>query len=176
MAFPNDSSRITRGLGNIETSTNDYTTTSQKAARSLIRKTYVLPKFAVDGAAATTTAYTAGYMIRMKNAGRILGAYVCPAGAVTADATNFATVNAVSGDGAAGAAVVMASLVTNVAGGNWVAGTTKTMTVTTTVADTRYVAGAVIAFNIAKAGTGVAVPISNIIVDVEEEGPDGYQV
>lgn len=176
MAFPNDSSRITRGLGNIETSANDYTTTSQKAARSLIRKTYTFFKVAADGAASTATAYTAGPIIRMKNAGRIMGAYVCPAAALTADASNNATVNAVSADGLGGTAVVMASLATDVAGGSWVAGATKTMTVTSTAANTRYAAGAVIAFNITKAGTGVVVPVSSIVIDVEEEGPDGYQV
>jgi hypothetical protein len=177
MAIPNDSQRIARGLGNLETSTTDYTQSPQIAARSIIRKTYVLYKALVDGAAGTATAYTAGYNIRMKNPGRILGAYVMPIGAVTADASNNATVNAISADGAGGAAVVMASLTTDVAGGNWVAGVTKTMTVTSTVANTRYAAGAVIGFNITKAGTGVVIPAGTVIsIDVEEEGPDGYAI
>lgn len=177
MGFPNDSSRIARGVGNLETACTDYTGTVPAAARSLIRKSYTVYKALVDGAASTATAYTAGNFIRMKNPGRILGAYVCPIAAVTADASNNATVNAVSADGLGGAAVVMASLTTDVAGGNWAAGVTKTMTVTATAANTRYVAGAVIGFNITKAGTGVVIPAgTNIVIDVEEEGPDGYQV
>lgn len=180
MAFPNDSSRITRGLENLETASPDYTGTDpavRRAARSLIRKTYVVQKVAVDGAAGTATAYTAGFNIRMKNAGRILGAYVAPIGALTADASNNTTINAISADGAGGAAVVMATLVTDLAGGNWVAGVTKTMTVTSTDANRRWIAGAVIGFNITKAGTGVVVPAgTNIVIDVEEEAPDAYAV
>ena len=120
--------------------------------------------------------YTAAYQLRMPRAGRILGAFIQPAAALTADATNNATVTAVSADGLGGAGVVMATLVTDVAGGNWAAGVTKTMTVTSTLANTRFAAGAVISFAIAKGGTGVAVPISNIVIDIEDESIDGYSV
>lgn len=181
MAYPNDCSRIAKGVANLETAGSaEYTGTDPavlRAARSLIRKSIIIQKVAVDGSAGATTAYTAGFNVRMKNPGRILGASLLPTAALTADASNNATINAVSADGAGGAAVVMASLATDLAGGSWVAGVTKTMAVTATVANTRYVAGAVVGFNITKAGTGVVVPAgTNIVIDVEEEGPDAYQV
>ena len=180
MAFPNDSSRIARGLANLETATNDYTSTTpagpSKASRSLIRKTYVLVKSAVDGTAGATTTYTAGYLIRMKNPYRLLGAYILPIGAATADATNNAVVSVVSADGAGGAQIAMSTYTSNVAGGNLAAGVTKTLTNSATAANLMGAAGTLLGFSVTKGGTGVAVPALTISVDVEEEGPDGYAV
>lgn len=176
MALPNDMQRITNGVAALEVSNPNYIQATTIPARNLIRRTIVLPKPAVDGAAGTATAYTAAYLVRMRVAGRILGAYVEPNGAVTADATNNATVSVVSADGLGGAQVVAATLTTDVAGGAWVAGVTKTATLSATAANLRWAAGAVLGFAISKAGTGVAVPISNIIVDIEEESADSYPV
>jgi hypothetical protein len=175
MALPNDSSKIADALAKIEGSANGYTNV-RKAARSLVRKTYVLRKIAADGTAGTATAYTAADQIRMKNPGRVLGVALQPAGAATADATNNATLNVVTADGLGGAAVVAASYTSDVAGGSLAAGVTKALTVSATDANRRFAAGAVLAFNVTKAGTGVVLPIAAISVDVEEEGPDGYSV
>lgn len=174
MPYPNDMSRIAQGVGNYSASKTDMTASSLIASRNLIRRTYVLRKEAVDGAAGTTTAYTAADSMVMPRAGKVLGFRVTPRGAVTADATNNATLNVVSADGLGGAAVVAASLVTDLAGGNWVAGANKTGALSATPANTRFTAGQVLGFNITKGGTGVALPISSISVDIEEEGTDGY--
>lgn len=179
MAYPNDMSEIAQGLGNLEASRNaSYDSTSKEAARNLIRRTYVLRKPAADSMAADTTAYTAADQIRMPRAGRVLGAYIQPASTLTAHDTTYATINVVTGDGAAGAAVVAASQTTKITGGsgNFAAGATEALTVSATLADTRFVAGAVLSFNIAKASTGVVVPACTISVDVEEEDVDGYGV
>lgn len=173
MALPNDLTRCTDGVAGADAS-KTYTSTPKKAARQLIRETFILAKAAVDGTAATTTAYTAGYMVRMPRAARILGAAYLPIGTATADGTNYATIKVVKGDGAAGAEVIMASINTDVAGGSLAAGVTKALTVTSTLANTRIPAGSVLGFSIAKAGTGVAVPAGNFTVDVEWEDVDGY--
>jgi hypothetical protein len=142
--------------------------------RVLIRQTLTLLKVAADGAAGNATAYTAAPQIRMPRACKVLGVYVHPQAALTADNANNALVKVVKGDGAAGAEVVCASMTTNVASGNWVAGTTKALTLSGTVANLRIPAGGVLSFSIAKNGTGVVVPISAFTVDVEWEDADTY--
>ncbi len=181
MAYPNDMSRIAQGLGNTEASRNAaYSATgkAKEAARNLIRRTYVLRKPAADSMAADTTAYTAADMFRAPRAGRVLGAYLIPLSTATASDTTYATISVVKADGAAGSGTVMASQTTKTSAsggtGNLAAGVTKTLTVSATLADTRYTAGALFGFTIAKASTGVVVPISNIVIDVEEEDVDGY--
>ncbi len=173
MAYPNDVSRIAEGVANYSGSSKDITA-PKAAAKVLIRQTFVLYKIAADSMAADTTAYTAAPQIVMSAPCRVLGARIQPAGTLTAHGTTYATLNIVKGDGAAAAAVVAATLVTDVAGGDWVAGVTKTATVSATAASTRIPAGSVLSFNILKASTGVAVPACVISVDVEFEGVDGY--
>ena len=175
MAYPNDVSRVAQGVSNYSASSKDITA-GKAAARTLIRETFVLVKAAVDGAASTTTAYTAGYMLRMPRACRVLGAAFLPAGTATADATNNAVVKVVKGDGAAGAEVIVATYTSDVAGGSLAAGVTKALTLSATLANTRIPAGSLLAFSIAKGGTGVAIPAGNFTVDVEWEDVDGYGV
>lgn len=178
MAYPNDLSRIVGGLAKLEGSNPDLDGQfdAKKAARNLIRRTIVLVKPAADAMAADTTAYTAAYQYRARCAGRLLGAYLQPQGTATAHNDNFATISAQKADGAGGAGTTMASRTTDANGGgvSLAAGVTVPMTLSATVADTRYAAGAVIGFAIAKAGSGVAVPICNILLDVEEEDVDAY--
>ncbi len=173
MAYPNDMSRTAEGLANSVGSSKDIVN-PKGAGRNMIRKTFVFIKPAADAMAADTTAYTAAMQIVMPRPCKVLGFRIQPQSTLTAHATTNATVNVVKGDGAAGAAVVCASLTTDIAGGNWVAGTTKTGTLSATAADTRIPAGGVLGFNITKGSTGVVVPICVISVDVEEEGLDGY--
>lgn len=180
MPLPNDQSRITDGLAKLETSNPNYTNARKEvASRQLIRKQYVFNKPAVDGAAATVTAYTAANGMRAKSAGRILGVSIASQGALTVDATNNAAIKAISADGLGGAEVVGATLTTDVASGfgNWVAGSCKGPGAVAALQTSRqYAIGAWLGFSIAKNGTGVAVPVCQIIVDVEEEGPDAYPV
>lgn len=176
MALPNDMQRISNGLAKLEVSDPTYTQASVIPARNLIRRTIVFSKAAVDGSAAATTAYTAAPTTRNRVAGRVLGFYVIPAGAVTADGTNNAVVSLVSADGLGGAQVVAATLTTDIAGGNWAAGVIKTGVLSATAANLRYAAGSILGFAISKGGTGVAVPISQLVVDIEEESADSYPV
>jgi hypothetical protein len=174
MPYPNDMSRIAQGVGNYSASKTDMTAAASIAGRNLIRRTYVLTKPAADAMAADTTAYTAAFQMTMRCAGKVLGARIQPQAALTANASNNATINVVSADGAGGAAVVAASYTSDVAGGSLAAGVRKALTLSATAANTRYAVDQVLSFNIAKTGTGVVVPILSISVDVEEEGTDGY--
>lgn len=177
MAFPNDMSRIAKGLGKLEASSASYDATkaSDEAARNLIRREFILVKPAADSMAADTTAYTAAFMVRMTRAAKILGAYIVPQATLTAHDTNYATIKVQKGDGAGGAGTDMATLATTTTGsGNWAAGAPEVMTVTSTLADSRIARGEVLGLAIAKAGTGVVVPICTIVVELELEGVDAY--
>lgn len=173
MALPNDLTRISDGIAGNNAAKN-FGSNAKRAARTMIRDSFVLIKPAVDGLASTTTVYTAGFAIRMPRAARILGAAFVPSGAATADAANTATLNVVKGDGLGGAEVIMASYTSNVAGGSLAAGVVKALTVSATLVNTRIPAGSVLAFSISKAGTGVAIPPGNFTVDLEWEDVDGY--
>lgn len=178
MAFPNDLSRISAAVSKLEGSNSaSYDGSVPKAARQLIRRTFQLRKPAADAMAADTTAYTAADAVRMQRAGRILGAWIYPQSTLTAHDTNYATVKVVKGDGAAGAETIMASVATTTTGsGNWAAGVPEALTVSSTVANTRIAKGEVLGFSIAKASSGVVVPICSITVEIELEGTDDFAV
>ena len=173
MSYPNDVSRIAEGVANYSGSSKDITN-PKGAAKRLIRRTVLLRKGVVDAMASETTAYTIAEMFYAYAPFKVLGAKLLPQGALTAHDTTYATVNVVKGDGAAGAAVVVATLVTTVAGADWVAGVTKDMTLSATAASTRFATGTVLSFNILKASTGVAVPVCAISVEIEYEGVDAF--
>ena len=176
MALPNDVSRIAQGLSNYSASSSDVTA-AKAAGKTFIRRTITLRKPAADAMAADATAYTAAEYVRMMNPGRVIGACLCPQTAANiGDDTDFATVNVVKADGAAGADTVMASRTTKITGGtdDLAAGVLETLTVSSTLADTRFTAGQVIGFSITKDGAGQVVPICSIDVDIEIEGVDGY--
>ena len=181
MAYPNDMSRVTDELAKLGSSGPQYTNSPKRAARRLVRHAFTLAKNAADAMAADTTAYTAAQQMVMPAACIVLGARIQPQGSATANDTNYGTVNAVKGDGAAGTAVVAASVSTKTTGGggsgNWVAGTTVALTPSATIADRRIPKGGVLSINITKTGTGVVVPAFVITIDVEEEdSDDGYGV
>lgn len=179
MAFPNDMSKIAGALAKLEASSGAYddTQAARAPARNLIRREFVLVKPAADAMAADTTAYTAAFQVRMTRAARILGAYIVPQSTLTAHASNFATVKVVKGDGAAGAETIMASVTTEITGsGNWAAGVPEALTVSSTPANTRIARGEILGFSIAKAASGVVVPISTVVVELELEGTDAYGV
>lgn len=177
MAFPNDMSRIAAALSKLEGSNSGvYDGSVPKAARQIIRKVIKLRKPSADAMAADTTAYTAADQEYMPYAARILGAYIQPQATLTAHDTNYATVNVVKGDNAGGAETVMASQTTKITGGsgNWAAGVKQALTVSSTVANTRIAKGQVLGFSIAKASSGVVVPIHSITVILEVEGTDDF--
>jgi hypothetical protein len=178
MAYPNDLSRIASAVSKLEGSNSaTYDGDVKKAARQIIRRTFQLRKPAADSMASDTTAYTAADAVRMQRAGRLLGAWIYPQSTLTAHDSNYATVKVVKGDGAAGAETIMASVATTTtASGNWAAGVPEALTVSSTVANTRIAKGEVLGFSIAKTGSGVAVPICSVTVEIELEGTDDFDV
>ena len=85
-----------------------------------------------------------------------------PFGAATASDTLYATITVGHVDGAGSGGSVLATLVTNVAGGSWVARTTKDMGAITSSA---VPANGVLYFSIAKASTGTQLPSFTICVE-----------
>jgi hypothetical protein len=152
---------IYKTLGFAESSAQE---TINEIALGLTRNVLVIGKAAADGAAGDTTNLCT---VPLDAKFLVTGAYIMPGGALTAHDTNYATVVLDVDDGAGGSATTLASNTTKTAGGggtgNWTAGTAIEMTLTATIAD-RIIDGATarkwLGINIAKAGTGVAVPIS----------------
>jgi hypothetical protein len=106
-----------------------------------------------DAAASTTTAETTVHVCT--GATTITGAWIHPTGAVTASDTLYATLTLKNGDGAGAARTTIATLVTNVAGGSWVAFTKKDMgAITNGVVP----AQGIVTLTIAKASTGTQLP------------------
>jgi hypothetical protein len=115
-----------------------------------------------DGAASTTTAETAFY-VHQGDTGKVAAVRLIPSGAATADATTYATITVRKRNGQGGAASTIGTLLTNVAGGSWVAFTTKSFTGLT---NTALVNGDVLTYEVSKASTGVQLPASRLIVDI----------
>lgn len=128
---------------------------------------------AADGAAATTTANTFIFCNETPFPLYVLSAsYVSPAGTITADNTNFATISVLTDNGAAGAPAAAAQRSTTIAApgtGNVAAAIKVDLltagTITSANATARILpAGGNLWFAIAKSGTGVVVPAGTINV------------
>lgn len=134
-------------------------------AVGLLRTAEVYLKPAADGAANSTQALFPG--LRIDNNIEITSCQLVPYGALTADNTNNAVVSLQANDGAGGAATTVATVTTNVAAGNWVAGTRFALTLTATLAD-RIVSGLAaerwLGMTITKGGTGVVVPSCKLVI------------
>lgn len=121
----------------------------------------VVHQVAGDAAASTTTAETA--IAYFKTAQTLSRLVVVPTGAVTASDTVYATITVAVRDGAGGAAATVATLITNVATGSWVAFTPKTMGALTNAS---IPAGGVLTYAVAKASTGTQLPSFKIFAEV----------
>ena len=121
---------------------------------------------AADGMASTTTAET-DLNICFNRLSRIKSVkYMPTGGALTADNTNNAAITVSKRDAAGANLTTVASETTNVASGNWVQRTLKSLTLT--AANVDVVAGGSCTFSIAKGGSGVVVPAGFFVIDVEE--------
>lgn len=121
-------------------------------------------KAAADGMASTATADLSFWTNPFAFPVYILGGYLCTTGAgITADAANNAVVTVKTNDGIGGATATALSLTTDIATGNFTANQPKAFT-SVTLANTAIPVGGRMWFNIAKGGTGVVVPISDIVV------------
>lgn len=123
---------------------------------------FVFEKPAADGAAADATAETV--FARIPRAGTVLSVTFYPSAALTAHADDRAAVIVDQRDGAGGAAANIATLATDVAGGNWTAYQGKSLGALTNAA---VLAGALLTVEITKAGNGVVVPSGVLVVVVE---------
>ena len=176
MAFPNDSSRIARGITNLETSTNDYANAAgpAAAARSLIRKTYHLQVTAVIANSDDAVVANAAQNVFFKNPARIMGVMVIPRGPKLGNASNFGThsLRSVSNSGVNGNIIATLG---NVGGtGNLANGQAFKLTVDG--ANARVGANTYVGPVVTSAGNGIAIPAATWVIDVEEEGPDLYPV
>jgi hypothetical protein len=120
-----------------------------------------IQQVAGDAAASTTTAETA--MAYFKTAQTLSRLVIVPTGAATASDTVYATITVAVRDGAGGAAATVATLITNVAGGSWVAFTPKSMG---TLTNATIPAGGVLTYAVAKASTGTQLPAFKIFAEV----------
>lgn len=121
----------------------------------------LLHQVAGDAAASTTTAETA--IAYFKTAQTLSRLVIVPTGAVTASDTVYATITVSVRDGAGGAAATVATLITNVATGNWTAFVPKTMGALTNAS---IPAGGVLTYTVAKASTGTQLPAFKIFAEV----------
>jgi hypothetical protein len=96
--------------------------------------------------------------------GLVTGVRFVPTAALTADNANNAVITVRKRNGAGGTAVTLATITTDVASGDWVAFTPKALTPTATAADLIIRETDVITVEVAKGGTGVALPSGSIEV------------
>jgi hypothetical protein len=148
----------------------------EDAINGLTDTLFIFEKTAADGMAGTATANTKfasnGFEFDME----IVGFWISPTGTLTADAANFATIQILTDDAADGAPAVAMSLATTIAApgsGNWATDILQNVTIPTinaatkgtqTAANRRLRSGANLFIAITKSGTGVVVPISEIVV------------
>lgn len=126
-------------------------------------------KIAADGAAATATADTVIFTNPFDFNLVVADARIVTLGAgVTADPANFATITIKTDNGAGGATAIALTATSTVADlGTLVSNVSKRFTVKTG-ANVILAPGANLFVNIAKSGTGVVIPIANIMVRLQK--------
>lgn len=185
MTFPNDSSRIARALVNLESGTSDYTSTTpsgpEKAARSVIRKTYCITEVAsVLANGDNAIVANAAPSVFFKNPVRVLGVTVQTRAALTSNVGNFQTLSLkpVSNVGVIGNTIATITTKTTASGGtgNLAQGQRFSLVVDTSTNNNLVAANTFVGVSIAPTSSGVAIAATSWAIDVEEEGPDGYPV
>lgn len=125
----------------------------------------------VDAAAADATAETVvGYVPKAPGANastaKVLRVYYLPGAALTAHDTDYATI-LVSKYTAAGASkTTVATITTKITGGsgNWTAFVPMEITLSATAANLILASGAILTYEVSKAGNGVALPAGKLVV------------
>lgn len=182
MSFPNDSSRIARGIENLETSCTDYTGTDpavRRAARSLIRKTFPITQVAsvlANGDDAIVA--NAAPSVFFKQAVRILGVNVKTRAALTEHVSNIQNLSLkkVSNVGVIGLTIATINTKPVASGGSGNLAQGQSFTLTVDAANALVAANSWVGVAIAPSGSGVAIAATSWAIDYEEEGPDGYAV
>lgn len=136
-------------------------------ATQLFDETETYFKAAADGAAATATTDQWMWTNNTGGACTLISAMFWPSASVTADNTNFATLQIKVDNGIGGASAVALSLTTAITdSGNLTALATKLFS--TKGASQSIPAGATVYFAITKSGAGVVIPISAVTVRVRK--------
>jgi hypothetical protein len=99
---------------------------------------------------------------------RVLEAVICPGAALTAADATANTLTLAKADGAGGAATTVASIVTNLASGNWVADTFKAMTLSATAANVLVADGQLVTLKKTHAGAGTVTPASTLSLRIRK--------
>lgn len=115
--------------------------------------------------AAAGTDYTYG-SFKAPFAFQVVEAVVCPGAALTAADATANTYTLAKADGAGGSATTIATLVTTLAGGNWVADTFKTMTLSATFANTLVARGQIVTLKKTHLSTGTVTPASTLAIKI----------
>jgi hypothetical protein len=118
--------------------------------------------YTYSGDAAASTTLTMQQFALIPSGATVSKVSVVPFGAAAANNTTYATVTVGHVDGAGSGGSVLATLATTVAGGSWVARTTKDMG---TITSSGVTANGVLYLSIAKASTGVQLPSFTICVE-----------
>ena len=141
---------------------HDASTGSADAQIALLRETVSgqIPADAVAG-----TDYD-NYVWQAPRAGIIKSVALVPQGTLTAHDDNYSTVSICSGAAAAATVTVLASVTTKITGGtgDWAVGIPEAIAVDDTDV---FAAGEQLLIRSAKAGTGVAVPLCCVAIEVE---------
>lgn len=120
-------------------------------------------KASADGMASTTTADTLIWCNPYEFSLKVVRAIIVSASTLTASDTNYATITVKTDDGANGTPATAATWETTTTGtGSWAADTAEAATIT--AANSTLVSGGCLHLNIAKAGSGVVVPASRILI------------
>jgi len=99
---------------------------------------------------------------------RVIEAVICPGAALTAADATANTYTRAKADGAGGAATTVASVVTDVAGGSWVADTFKLMTLSATDANRLVADGQIVTLKKTHLSTGTVTPASVLSLRVRK--------
>lgn len=118
---------------------------------------------AVDATAGTATSEIAVGVAPNKS--KLVKAYYLPGSALTADDADYATITVSRYTAAGGSKTTIATITTETTGGggtgNWTAKVPVTITLS---ADTDIAAGALVTYEVAKAGSGVALPAGSLVL------------
>ena len=115
--------------------------------------------------AAAGTDYTYG-SFKAPFAFQVVEAVVCPGAALAAADATANTYTLGKADGAGGSSTVVATLVTTLAGGNWVADTFKPMTLSATFANTLVARGQIVTLKKTHLSTGTVTPASTLAIKI----------
>jgi hypothetical protein len=119
----------------------------------------------LDAAAGTDYVYGS---IKVPFRVRVMDATICPGAALTAADATANTLTLAKADGAGGAATTVASITTNLASGDWVADTFKSMTLSATLANLLVADGPILTLKKTHAGAGTVTPASTLSIRVRK--------